>query len=544
MSTLLRMIDKVFGKRMLREMQQHLGQIANGIEQTSRTQASAILRTLASRPGPHVEFGRTEWGEEIRIPIADLVRLHALITGGSGSGKTMAMLLVMSAMLEACGDLPLGCAVVDGAKADLFMGMLYLIQLRLEELAASDPAAALQLRRRVRIIDFAGAGDTVTPFNLLARRPDSEADSFAGHQVDLLLDLLPEAEALKLAAAPLKTLVQILSAPEVGMSVIDLIRALDDETFLHEALARCDDAALVETHARQMATLSRSTRAALRRRLELLISSASVTRMLAGKTAPDFRRFQDDGCFVAVNCAGPNISGRLTQFLNTLIVSNFCTSIYGRQRPEVPFVVIADESQHLFSSAIMREHLADAGRLSRRYGTFFWFVTQNLSVSIPDARLLRLLQTNVGWTWSGRGDPADCAFLKPVLPVTGRRARPKREPFEPTRFYTDAEERSLLIDEIANLLNRTGYLWLKGQALEALRARTVDLDIPQGADLEKAVASIRSDPTIGDRVSRKEYDRSLLTHEKGTENPTDANFQDIYLRNHANHGRRAAGNCA
>src|SRR5207247_2148939 len=141
-----------------------------------------------------------------------------------------------------------------------------------------------------------------------------------------------------------------------------------------------------------------------------------------------------------VNCAGPNISGGLTRFLNTLIVSYFCRSVYGRRHPEAPFVVIADEAQGLFASSIMREHLSDAGRLSRRYGTHFWFITQNLCAAVPDPLLLRLLHSNVGWTWSGRGDPADCAFLKPVVPVTGKRSRPKQSPFEETRFHTDAEE--------------------------------------------------------------------------------------------------------
>ena len=200
---------------------------------------------------------------------------------------------------------------------------------------------------------------------------------------------------------------------------------------------------------------------------------------------------QDEGCFVVVNCAGPNISGGLTRFLNTLIVSSFCRSIYGRRKPDVPFLLIADEAQDLLGSSVMREHLSDAGRLARRYGTYLCLVTQNLCAAVSDARRLSLLHTNVGWTWSGRGDPADCAFLKPVLPATGRRSRPKRSPFEDPGLLSVAEERSLLLAEIANLPNRTGYLWLKGKAPEAIKVRTRDLDIPQGRDLEQATLAMR-----------------------------------------------------
>lgn len=524
-------LDQLFGKRMAQEMRQHLHQLSGATESSSRARTSALLRALARRSGPHVELGQTDRGEAIMVPLSDLVCLHALVTGGSGSGKTMAMLLIVSAMLDSWDAFPAGWAVVDGAKADLFHGALYLIKRKLESLAVHEPGAASRLRRRIRIIDFAASSMAITPFNVLARWPNADPDSFAAHQVDLLLDVLPSGDSLQLAAAPLKTLVQVLSAPEVAMSIIDLIRVLDDEVYLEDVLRRCHDASLVATLTRQLATVSRSTRAALRRRLETLVSSGSVARMLAGKTAPDFRRFQDEACFVVTNCSGPAISAGLTQFLNTLVVSNFCRSVYARRNPEMPFVVIADEAQGLFSSTTIREHLNDAGRLARRYGTHFWFITQNLSASIPDPRILRLLHTNVGWTWSGRGDPADCAFLKPVLPITGRRGRPKREPFEPTTSYTDAEERALMLDEISGMPNRTGFLWLKGRESEAIRVRTADLDIPQGAELEKQVLAIRNDATIGQRMSRKEYDRSLRevkTDDRYASGDADEMLQEAY----------------
>lgn len=265
--------------------------------------------------------------------------------------------------------------------------------------------------------------------------------------------------------------------------------------------------------------------------------------MFAGATAPCFSSFQDQSCLVAANCAGPHISGGLTSFLNTLMVSYFCRSLYARRAPEKPFVVIADEAQDLFASAVMREHLADAGRLSRRYGTFFWFITQNLSASISDTRLLRLLHTNTGWTWSGRGDPADNTFLKPVIPVTGRRLRPKRSPFEESSFYSDAEERALLLEEIANLPSRAGYFWPKGQSAEAIRVHTADLDIPQGSALEKAVLPMRNDPTVGDRISQQEYEKVLhrKTDRRPADEPGDLNdsLKDNYARSKSGKRKRS-----
>jgi len=101
-----------------------------------------------------------------------------------------------------------------------------------------------------------------------------------------------------------------------------------------------------------------------------------------------------------------------------------------------------------------------------------------------------------------------------MLPATGRRPRPKKSPFEETRFYSPAEEQSLLLEEVANLPDRTAYLWLKGRSPEAIKIRTRDLDIPQGRELEEVTVAMRRDPTIGQRLSGKEYDRRRAERER------------------------------
>ena len=538
------LLDLLWGPRLAVATKEYLKQLATAPVEASRSRASELLNALDARPGPHVTLGETERGQPVRVPLADLVGSHGLVTAASGGGKTMLMGIIVDALLENQDSFPAGFAGVDGAKSELFLTMLFLIQRRIERLSRSDPAAASKFRRRVWIIDFA-VQDAVTEFNFLARWPGAEADAFAGHQVDLLMDVIPDGDALKLAATPLKSLVQLLSEPEIAMSIIDLIRALDDDGFLEGVLVRCRDGALVERVRRQLGTLSKATRGALRRRLDVFTSSESVARMLAGRTAPDFRKLQDEGCIVPVNCAGPNISSGLTQLLNTMAVSGFCLSIRGRRQPDRPFLDIADEAHDLLRSSVMREHLADAGRLSRRYGTHLCLITQNLAAAVPDARLLSLLHTNVGWTWSGRSDPADCAFLKLVLPATGRRPKPKESPFEESRYYSIPEERALMLEEIANLPSRTGYLWLKGRSSEAIRFRTRDLDIPQGRELEEATSAIRRDPTIGHRLSRKEYEKLLAGRERRTSQTESRDLvvrlEEEYRRGHTKSRMKGTG---
>jgi len=123
--------------------------------------------------------------------------------------------------------------------------------------------------------------------------------------------------------------------------------------------------------------------------------------------------------------------------------------------------------------------------------------------------MLSVIHTNIRWTFSMRGEPCDCAFLKPALPVTGRRVRPQANPFAEKSFYPVAEERTLALDEIGRLPDRVGYLWFKARAAEAIKMRTRELTIPQGRELELATLPLRRDPSIGMRHARGEYDRLI-----------------------------------
>src|SRR5438552_18984634 len=113
-----------------------------------------------------------------------------------------------------------------------------------------------------------------------------------------------------------------------------------------------------------------------------------------------------------------------------------------------------------------------------------------------------------------RGEPGDCTFLKSALPVTGRRARPRTDPFQEQTFSTPAEERGLLLDEIANLPDRVGYLWMRTHTSEAIPIRTPDLAIPPGRDLEQATLPIKRDANLGGRTPRKVYDRMMADRDR------------------------------
>ena len=159
--------------------------------------------------------------------------------------------------------------------------------------------------------------------------------------------------------------------------------------------------------------------------------------------------------------------------------------------------------------------MADFLCMARSFGSHTMLLTQNMTAAVQAPRLASVLHTNIRWSFSMRGEPGDAAFLKGALPVTGTKRRPQTNPFEEPALYSLSEERSLALDGIAALPDRTGYAWFKARTNEAFLMRTRDLDLPAARDRDREIQPLRSDPTLGMRQSRKEYDR--MTEERNRE---------------------------
>jgi len=533
MKTMRWILDRVFGTKMEQETNRYLSQLALAPALASRKNATGVLQRFKSAPGPHVALGETAWGEPVIVPLHELTPAFGLVTGGTGSGKSMFALLILNALIEtAPGERVTGWGVVD-PKGDLFYGALFLLHERLKRLSRSDPVAAEVLRRRIVIFDFSPR-DPVSSFNILGRWPDAEPDFFASNRADLLLDLLEGGDGLSLGGtAALQRLLLLLS--EIGLPITSLTDVLHDEGLRGRHLASCRNGSVTAYFARQFPGVPKPTLAAIERRMEALFASEGVRLALAGNTAPDFRKFQDDGKIVLINCFGANIARSVRRLLQALVVSDIRQSAFTRREKGNPFLWLCDEAQNFFSTTKLRDNMSDLLTMARSFGTHFLYLTQNIATAVQDARMLSVLHTNIRWAFAMRGEPADCAFLKPALPVTGRRVRPQVNPFAEKSFYPVAEERALALDEISALPDRAGYLWFKARSEEAIKIKTQELTIPQGDDLEMATSSIRRDPGIGMRYSRREYERLIAERdeewreEKGT---LGASMEEAYRRAH------------
>jgi hypothetical protein len=509
MSKVAWLAAKLSWRQIERATAHHLDSLVREPVRVSRRTVQELLATLRNEPGPKVRIGETEWDEPVIVPLADCVKACWIATGGMGSGKTMAACAILEALVSQLPGLhSMSFGVLD-AKGELFERALYLLGARLREL---EGRAYDDLLQRIVIIDFSSR-KAVSPYNILSLWPCTEQDFFVTSRLETLRELLPAGEKLSLRGATvLKNVLTLLS--EFGLPLTYLNHVLESDALRSKLLAQSKNLGVRLYFARHFFQESKQTVAALRTRMESLFASEGVRLALAGSDAPDFRKLQNEGKIVLINCAGASISRGVRLLLQGLVLSDIRQAIFARPNiPPVSYLWLADEAQNFFLTRQQQENMADILTMARSFGTFFGFLCQNISTAVPDARVLEILHTNIRWSLTLRGTPRDAQFLRAALPVTGTRARPELHPFRERSTYSPEEERALAMEGIANLPDRTGYLWLKTRCPQAIKIRTADIALPQGEAFRKIVDALRDEPELGGRLSRAQYKKLVETRD-------------------------------
>jgi Helicase HerA, central domain len=141
--------DQLFAKGLDERTERYLEELRHVSKRGFGMQPTERLKALGKNKSTAILLGATPRGEEITIPLADVLNSHAMVTGGTGSGKTRFALLILKSLI---GLLPqtraLGCCVLD-PKGETFAGALYLLKQRMGELGKSE---ARELRRRDRFL--------------------------------------------------------------------------------------------------------------------------------------------------------------------------------------------------------------------------------------------------------------------------------------------------------------------------------------------------------------------------------------------------------
>jgi hypothetical protein len=498
MKNALWLLEKLYGRRIEGETRRELSQIAGLRTRASRGRATGLLERLAEEEVPRVLLGRTAWEQPVEVPLEYLTNAHAVITGGTGSGKTMAALLIVEALLE-LDEPEVSFGVLD-AKGELFERTLCLIYGRLAQLPAAEAEA---LRKRVVIVDLA-CPDPLSSYNVACPWQGSDLDFFATSRVDTFLELLPSGDGLSLRGSSIvKHALLLLAEHRLPFSHFD--RVLSSEVFRTELLGRSKSDDLKHYFRFHFPNENRATIAAVRARLaSSLFSCESLKLALSGETAPDFRMLQDEGKIVLINCAGPTISRTTARTLQALFLSDIRQAVFARHNRR-PYLWVCDEAQNFFRTRQLRENMTDLLTMSRSFGSFFLYLTQNLTTAVQEREMLETLYTNIRWSFSMRGTSRDGAFLEPAFPISGRREKPRSNPYAPREYYSPREERAILLEDLTHLPDRVGWLWLKSLTGEAIRLTTAPLHLPRGDAFTATVNRLRKDPSLGGRLARAKY---------------------------------------
>ncbi|MCI0721085.1 MAG: hypothetical protein L0338_19260 [Acidobacteria bacterium] len=497
--------DRLARKHLARETDAYLDRLAEGSVLASQQTAAELLAHLKAKDGPTVVLGKTTWGESVEVPLTELIQACGLVTGGTGAGKSMFAALLIEAMLSQLPQsLDFAFGVLD-AKGELFERAVYLLAQRLAELDEKKQEA---LRKRVVIVDFSGR-QAVSPYNILFQWPDVETDYFLTSRLETLRELLPAGEKLSLRGAGLlKHALALLSEQNLPITYLEPV--LSDDELRWRLIQKCQSETVRAYFQRHFLQEAKQTIGALRARMDAMFASEGVRLSLSGSHAPDFRRMQDEGKIILVNCAGPTITRGVRLLLQGLVLSDIRQGVFARpNNPFVSYLWLADEAQNFFITRQQEENIADVLTMARSFGSFFLFLCQNISTAVPDARILETLHTNIRWSMTFRSTPRDAGFLRGALPVTGQRKRLELNPFREASVFSAEEERTLALNGVAHLPDRVGYLWLKTYSGEALKIETPTLQLPEGQRFRAVVDSLRRNPQIGGRISRSDYERII-----------------------------------
>src|SRR2546425_9128913 len=300
MKKTLYVLEKLYGRSLAQETAAHLAELASARTRAARDRATTLLRDLGQERGPRVMLGQTEWDDPIELPLERLIKAHSIMTGGTGSGKTIAALLIVDAILR----VPEFAFGVLDAKGELFERTLFLIARMLDELPQHE---ARRLQERIVIVDLSSP-DPLTSYNIAGAWSGSDLDFFASSRVGTFQELLPAGDGLTLrGGAIVKHVMMLLAEHRLPFSYFD--RVLSSEPFRATLLSRSEQDDVRDYFRFHFTNEGRATIAAVRVRIvSSLLSSLSLKLALSGETAPDFRRLQDEGKIVLINCAGPNIS--------------------------------------------------------------------------------------------------------------------------------------------------------------------------------------------------------------------------------------------
>jgi len=496
-------MQKLFQRKIRTAAKEVLKEISN-VEGRSRVQIENALKRLSKTNGPQVHFGETEWDFPVSIPQSVLTN-HSLVVGATGAGKSYVALLLLVHALEQFGSGKYRAVGILDAKGELAAKAVDYLQAYSKRMGEDEREL---LKAKTYFIDFS-RNDLVTPYNILyAGKMPSEL--LVNNRIETISQIYHGSSSLTpRMKSILRHALMLLVQHNLPITMFD--RLFVEHDFLAALISKTKDDRLRYYFTHRFPLEPNATKLAIRQRVESLFLTSGVRLSLSAASAPDFQRLQDEGCFVIINVAGPNISRGTSEFLLRVILHDIQQSVFRRQLTEQKYLWCLDEAQVLFKHITSRENMNDLLTLARAFGSYFLLLTQSLSSAVRDRDIINSILTNIRWILLFRSTLRDAQIIEHAIPVTGTVLSSKRHPYDQQRFLTKDQELKLQLEEMTRFPDRVAHLWLKSDLPEAIRIRTRQLAQPEqiaGCDRSDLDAFKKAFP-IGNMVPREKIQKEL-----------------------------------
>jgi hypothetical protein len=445
------------------------------------------MRELADAPDAVLIGDVAEDGgrEALAINVERLMGAHLLIAGSTGGGKTFLQLGLMEPILPRVLR-PSGGAFVTVEGKGEFSKLLAerLVPKAVGGLPPEEREAALA---RVRLVE-PFSSDAIPMLDVVQALPGVDDDL---HRLDLVQAFEAAADAglgVRQRTLLAKSL-QLLG--ENHLHLPSLPAVLSSPTILSALAARSSDDVRAYFLARYPHE-SEETRGGVLARLERILALKASRLALYARSCLDFRTCLSEGLTV-VSLAAPFGCLEAQKFWSAVLVARLLRAVFARPNDpaQAPAVILSDEAQDFLQGP----HAAEAERAltqARSRRVALWLACQQLAqLDQASPTLAKALHTNCNVQVVLRSSPDDARSMRHILPVTGRRPRPVRSPWEKagSPFLTHAEEERELLDEISRLPDREGWWWDRRQPWRAVRFRTRDVSLP---DREAGSSELRA----------------------------------------------------
>lgn len=428
---------------------------------------------------------------------------HALVLGGSGAGKSRLVAGIAVDLLRrvARGE-PLGIWIVDH-KSEL----VALVQKLLVDLIESLPRSERDRLLRKLVVFNPFSTTSLVPFQILERDP-SVPPEVQAHDVTTIIDRMGGA-ALGVRQDHV-TFNLVLLGISKGLSLPEVAALLDNPAALAATAATCP-----YTEVRSFfgggVRLAAGSLDGVRARLNRLLRLPSTRLMLGARGSVSFPALMREKIVLADLGSPPLGSEDIGRFWAGLFTMKTARAIFERTEADVmrPVCLVVDEWQEgVGAGGDIGESYERVLSMARSRGVSLVLCTQSLAIaSRVSPTLPKVVATNTDVQMLFRPSREDAREMADILPVTGRRRRPRPAPWEErarSPYLTPPEEREALIADAVNLARREFFLWNRGRPYKAHLVRTKDVAPREGTHVAPEVARLIREGTLARPIAELE----------------------------------------